>query len=105
MILPLKFMFLSCTLVTSRSETLMYMSTPHRQVWTVNGSTKKKIWAECKGSSSGWNHASIPVTQVPRGFHLEIRLAAMRGPAGEVAIDDITMGLCGKDMRGFGWGF
>jgi len=30
---------------------------------------------------------------------------AMRGPTGEVAINDITMGLCGKDMRGFEWGF
>jgi len=77
------------------------------QIWTVNGSTKKKIWSECKGSSSGWNHASVPVPQVARGFHLEFRLAAMRGPTGVVAIDDITMGLCGKDMRGFkaGWGF
>ena len=75
------------------------------QVWTVNGSTKRKIWSECKGSSSGWNHVSVPVTQVGRGFHLEFRLAAMRGPTGEVAIDDVTMGMCGKDMRGFGWGY
>jgi len=27
------------------------------------------------------------------------------GPTGEVAIDDITIGMCGKDMRGFGLGF
>jgi len=71
------------------------------QVWTVNGSVKKKIWSACKGSSSGWVHALVPVTQVGRGFRLEFRLGAMRGPTGEVAIDDVTMGLCGKDMRGF----
>lgn len=77
------------------------MNKEELQVWTVDGATKKKIWSECKGSGSGWMHASIPVPQVPRGFHLEFRLAASRGPTGQVAIDDVTMGLCGKDMRGF----
>ena len=70
----------------------------------MNDSSKKKIWSACKGSSSGWVHATVPVTQVNRGFKVEFRLAAMRGPTGEVAIDDVTMGMCGKDMRGFRMG-
>jgi len=30
---------------------------------------------------------------------------AMRGTTGEVAINDVIMGMCDKDMGGFGWGF
>jgi len=74
------------------------------QVWQVNGSNKKLIWSDCKGNGLDWSHVMVKIPQVPRGFHLEFRLAAMRGPTGDVLIDDVTMGLCGKDMRGYGVG-
>ena len=47
-VMPLKFMSLGCTMVTLRSETLLYMSTPQ---WYVFKGTYAKFY----GKSMSWH--------------------------------------------------
>ena len=65
-VLPLKFRCLGCPMVTLRSETLLYMSTPHREIALAharvlipqlrNGARSRAVW-------HGWRALDFDVSR------------------------------------------